>query len=96
MTPLRRVNKRCTIGLCFLLTVAPGWAQQPVIGIEPVRTPAPILWRPYLPVKVPPARLSNSDRMQILIRAGKLYLTVHDAIALALKTTSTLKTRATT
>jgi outer membrane protein TolC len=60
-------------------------AQQPEIGIEPVRPTAPILWRPYLPAKVPPARLSNSDRMQLLIRAGKLYLTVHDAIALALE-----------
>ena len=56
-----------------------------MIGIEPVRPSAPILWRPYLPVTVPPIRLSDSDRMKILIRAGKLYLTAHDAIALALE-----------
>ena len=37
------------------------------------------------PVEVPPIRLSNSDRLQMLIRAGKLYLTAHDAIALALE-----------
>ena len=54
-------------------------------GIEPVRPSAPILWRPYKPVAVPPIRLADSDRMKILIRAGKLYLTVHDAIALALE-----------
>jgi outer membrane protein TolC len=65
--------------------IAPIQAQEPEIGIEPVRPSAPILWRPYRPVTVPPARLGNSDRMQILIRAGKLYLTVHDAIALALE-----------
>ena len=55
------------------------------IGIEPVRPSAPILWRPYLPVTVPPTVSPNSDRMKILIRAGKLYLTAHDAIALALE-----------
>jgi outer membrane protein len=71
--------------LCCLLAVAPGWAQTPAIGIEPVRPSAPILWRPYKPVTVPPVRLSDSDRMKVLIRAGKLYLTVHDAIALALE-----------
>jgi outer membrane protein TolC len=70
---------------CCLLAASPVWAQQPAIGIEPIRPSAPILWRPYLPVEVPPARLGDSDRMKILIRAGKLYLTVHDAIALALE-----------
>jgi outer membrane protein len=71
--------------LCCLLTITPAWAQTPAIGIEPVRPSAPILWRPYRPVTVPPVRLSDSDRMKVLIRAGKLYLTVHDAIALALE-----------
>ena len=54
-------------------------------GIEPVRPSGTVLLRPYRPVYVPPIRLSDSDRMKILIRAGKLYLTVHDAIALALE-----------
>jgi outer membrane protein len=70
---------------CALVLSQLVWAQQPVIGIEPVRPSAPILWRPYKPVTVPPIRLSDSDRMKVLIRAGKLYLTVHDAIALALE-----------
>jgi outer membrane protein TolC len=75
---------------CLLVTV-PAWSQPPAqnpanpIGIEPIRPSAPVLWRPYLPVKVPPVRLSNSDRLRILIRAGKLYLSAHDAIALALE-----------
>ena len=55
------------------------------MGIEPVRPTSPILWRPYTPTTIPPVRLSDSGRMQVLIRAGKLYLTVHDAIALALE-----------
>ena len=67
-------------GLCCAL---PGGAQE--AGIEPVRPSATILWRPYLPVRVPPARLGNSDRLKILIQAGKLYLTAHDAISLALE-----------
>lgn len=68
------------IGLCWAL---PAVAQQ--TGIEPIRPSATILWRPYLPTTAPPARLGNSDRMKILIQAGKLYLTAHDAIALALE-----------
>jgi outer membrane protein len=80
--------KEClATGLCCVLATAPMQAQQASapVGIEPVRPKAPILWRPYLPVTVPPSRLANSDRMKILIRAGKLYLSAHDAIALALE-----------
>jgi outer membrane protein len=73
------------VGLCCLLAGSPAWAQETQIGIEPKRPAAPILWRPYLPVEVPPIRLGNSDRLKILIRAGKLYLTAHDALALAIE-----------
>jgi outer membrane protein TolC len=41
--------------------------------------------RPYRPQSVPAARLNNSGRLQSLLRAGKLYLTVQDAIALAIE-----------
>ena len=67
-------------------------ARAPVLGSaarpsasSPFAPPRPILWRPYQPVTVPPVRLANSDRLKVLIRAGKLYLTAHDAIALALE-----------
>jgi outer membrane protein TolC len=50
-----------------------------------VRPSAPVLWRPYLAPDVPPVRLSNSSRLHDLIRAGTLYLTVQDAIALVLE-----------
>lgn len=49
------------------------------------RPKAPVLVRPYKEATVPPARLKNSERMHNLIRAGKLYLTVQDAIALAIE-----------
>jgi outer membrane protein len=72
------------LGLCGALTISQGWAQEQA-AIEPVRPLGTILRRPYRPVEVPSIRLANSDRVTILIRAGKLYLTAHDAIALALE-----------
>ncbi len=59
------------------------WTQPP--GIQPVRPSAPVLIRPYLAPDVPPVRLSNSTRLHDLIRAGNLYLSAQDAIALALE-----------
>jgi outer membrane protein TolC len=53
--------------------------------IEPIRPPAFVAIRPYLPPQVPPVRLENSGRLASLVRAGMLYLTVQDAIALALE-----------
>jgi len=43
------------------------------------------LLRPYRPQTVPAVRLGNSGRLHTLLRAGKLYLTVQDAIALAIE-----------
>ncbi|HUA21486.1 MAG TPA: TolC family protein [Bryobacteraceae bacterium] len=57
------------------------WAQE----IGPVRSQAPILVRPYMAVTIAPVRLGNSARLQQLIRAGMLYLTAQDAIALVLE-----------
>jgi len=49
------------------------------------RPSVPILIRPYQPTYIPPVRLTNSRRVSDLIRAGKLYLTVQDTIALAIE-----------
>ncbi len=81
MTNTRR--KWIAVGLCYLWPVSLVLAQQD--AIEPVRPSAPVLWRPYLSPEVPPARFDNSARLHDLIRAGNLYLTVRDAIALALE-----------
>jgi outer membrane protein len=81
MTDLCR--KRVAAALCCLWPVSAALAQQE--AIEPVRPSAPILWRPYLAPDVPPVRLGNSGRLHDLIRAGILYLTARDAIALALE-----------
>src|SRR5580693_6369478 len=49
------------------------------------RPSVPILIRPYRPPSIPPVRLTNSGRLNALIRGGKLYLTIQDAIALAIE-----------
>jgi hypothetical protein len=60
-----------------------GWAQQE--AITPQKSTAKSLIRPYTAPTVPPIRLSNSMRLDDYLRAGKLYLSVHDAIVLAIE-----------
>ena len=55
-------------------------------GQEYVKRPhGSVLFRPYRGATVAPAQLKNSNRLYGLIRAGKLYLTVQDAIAVAIE-----------
>ncbi len=77
------LRKFLAVGMCYLLPLSFGWSQQ--AAIEPVRPSGNILVRPYLPADVPPVQLKNSGRLSDLIRAGILYLTAQDAIALALE-----------
>jgi outer membrane protein TolC len=57
-------------------------AQQPIAVEKPG---GQALIRPYRSPNVPPVRLNNSTRLDSLIRAGKLYLTAQDALALAIE-----------
>src|SRR5579872_4633017 len=41
--------------------------------------------RPYTPVHVPPPNLSNTPRIQQILQEGKIYLSINDAVALALE-----------
>jgi outer membrane protein len=70
-------------GMCAACSLALLCAQQPTV--EPVRPSAFVAVRPYLAPQVPPIRIENSGRLARLVRAGMLYLTVQDAIALALE-----------
>lgn len=45
----------------------------------------PWLIRNYVPVTTPPVNFTNSGRLESLLRAGNLYLSLQDAIALALE-----------
>ena len=80
MNALREFLAVC---LCLTCAVSLAPAQQASIGTQPANAPA--ILRPYLAPEVPPVRLANSPRLNELIRAGTLYLTVQDAIALALE-----------
>lgn len=57
-------------------------AQQPFhVSLPHSRNPI----APYMPSTVPPVNLTNSPRLQSLERDGKLYISLRDAIALALE-----------
>jgi outer membrane protein len=80
MNPL---HKYLAVLLSLVCTASLGSAQQS--SIAPVPADAPSLFRPYLPARIPPVRLGNSPRLANLVRAGTLYLTAQDAIAVALE-----------
>jgi outer membrane protein len=66
--------KQAATYLCIFLTAAQGFAQE-----------SHWITRPYEPKAVPPINTSNTGRIESLLRDGKLYLSLQDAIALALE-----------
>jgi outer membrane protein TolC len=56
------------------------------------KPPGAAVLRPYRSPTAPEVRLNNSRRLNSLLRAGKLYLTVQDAIALAIENNLGLET----
>ncbi|MGA8594413.1 MAG: TolC family protein [Bryobacteraceae bacterium] len=79
--PVVAARLRC---VCCLVAVSTVWAQEqgPIVPLKPTGS---VFVRPYEAATVPPIRLGNSPRLRDLIRAGNLYLTVQDAIALTLE-----------
>jgi outer membrane protein TolC len=65
--------------VCAALLAAPIFGEQ---DIQPVGN---FVTRPYRARRVPPIKLANSSRLESLLRAGRLYLSMQDAIALALE-----------
>lgn len=80
----RWIQQPLAVALCGAFLNATLNAQQ-MQTIEPRKADVPALIRPYFAPDVPPVRLANSPRLAELVRAGKLYLTAQDAIALALE-----------
>ncbi len=70
--------------ICCIFAASSLWAQEQG-PITPLKPTGSIFVRPYKAAIVPPIRLGNSPRLRDLIRAGNLYLTVQDAIALTLE-----------
>ncbi len=68
----------CAIGSCYQTS-----AQTPALSLNLPKSKNP--FGPYMPSLVPAASLANSPRIDQLIRDGKLYLSLDDAILLALE-----------
>src|SRR5579872_898531 len=78
-----RTHPTLAIVAAWFCLISPSLAQQEALAVE--KPQAPVILRSYQGATVPPARLKNSNRLHELIHAGKLYLTVQDAIALAIE-----------
>ena len=75
--------------IAVLVAATPVFPQSAEVSIQtpaPVRYVGPVL-RPFHLERrvVSPVRLSNSPRLELLVRAGNLYLSVQDVIALVLE-----------
>src|SRR4051794_14340170 len=67
-------------------TPSQGGAGAPQPSVMTERTgPFDRVIAPYRPVQAPPNNLTNSTRIESLLRAGNLYLSLQDTIALALE-----------
>jgi outer membrane protein TolC len=64
------------------LLAAPSFAQD-LPNVSKMQIMLPLRW--YTAPTIAPIRLSNSNRLYSLIRAGNLYLTAQDAVALAIE-----------
>jgi len=81
--PKRLTTASLTL-LVSLLSAATAWAQTE-INVERPGGHLGWLTRPYRAPHVPQIRLTNSPRLNELIRAGNLYLTAQDVVALAIE-----------
>jgi outer membrane protein TolC len=97
---MRRFYPSIAIALCALLMSPLGFAQSapPSAGSSGAdhtsslsdqpqvpRPPGDFLTRGFRPPAIAPINMGNSNRLESLIRAGKLYLSLEDAITLALE-----------
>src|SRR5579859_6891763 len=71
--------------LCLFLLLACSATAQNAVRIEPARGGLGSLTHPYQPRSVPPINLANSPRIESLERAGNLYLSAQDVVALAIE-----------
>lgn len=78
------VRSACAFG-CTLLIFANSLAAQSAVRIESPTGGMGWLTRPYQARNVPPINLSNSSRLESLVRGGNLYLSAPDVVALAIE-----------
>lgn len=69
----------------LLLPAPPPAFAQSAVRLDPPQGGMGWLTRPFQARQAPPVRLVNSPRLEALIRAGNLYLSAQDVIALAIE-----------
>jgi outer membrane protein TolC len=82
--------KRLKAPVCLLCSIALAASSFPAYGQNAIHIDQPKgglgwLTRPYQPRTVAPINLTNSNRLENLVRNGNLYLSAQDVIALALE-----------
>ncbi len=84
---MRRLRIISSIVCSYLMVAGSLPAQQPETAIRVDRPHGKLGWltRPYQQPYIPPVNLANSDRLESLVRAGNLYLSAQDVIALTLE-----------
>jgi outer membrane protein TolC len=81
-------GKRIRISVLLLLLsllLAVASHAQTAVRIDSAKGGLGWLTRPYQPRAVPPINLSNSSRLDSLVRAGNLYVSAQDVVALAIE-----------
>jgi outer membrane protein len=81
---MRLLPKPIRVSIIFLVICACAAAQSE-ISIQPATGGWGFLTRPYQAPSIPGIRLDNSTRLASLIRAGNLYLSAQDVVALAIE-----------
>lgn len=82
---MKSIRETVAVVVAALMTMPVGMAQQTgVPETLPKASGLPFLRNYKLP-DIAPVNLSNSGRLETLIRAGKIYLSLEDAVALALE-----------
>ncbi len=71
--------------LGIYLLIAGTLPAQTAIRVDPPKGGLGWLTRPYQKTEIPPINVANTDRLEALVRAGNLYLSAPDVIALALE-----------
>jgi len=82
---MKRLQTATAIFCVWILSPLSGLAQMPAPFQGAPLSPAGGLYQPYRWRQEPPVNLTNSGRLDSLIRAGRIYLSLQDAIALALE-----------
>jgi outer membrane protein len=80
-----KTGKALSVFLALSLTVNSAFAQSQIRIDAPVEHHGSWLSRPYEARQIPPVRLANTSRLESLIKAGNIYISAQDVVALVLE-----------